>query len=216
MGKKKKKKKTRGRYVLGHSFEFAAMTAGIEKVAGVDEAGRGPLAGPVVAAAVILSPDSASLELADSKKITPKKRERLYGEIIESALAYSIATVSVVAIDDLNIFRAAMQAMKNAVEKLEEKPGLVFVDGPKAPKMDLPVVTLKGGDNLCRSVAAASILAKVFRDRQMLEYEELYPGYGFSRHKGYGTKEHMEALKKLGASPIHRRSFGPVKRALGG
>ena len=182
--------------------------------AGVDEAGRGPLAGPVVAAAVILGPGSSPIGIADSKKLTARKRERLYGEIIDNSIAYNIITIGVVVIDKINIFRATMLAMRDAVEGLPVKPDIVFVDGPAVPVLKLPAVPVIGGDDLCRSVAAASILAKVSRDRQMLEYEELYPGYGFARHKGYGTKEHMESLRRLGPSPIHRRSFGPVKELI--
>jgi len=199
---------------IGQSFEFAALTAGFSRVAGVDEAGRGPLAGPVVAAAVILPSDCCRLKINDSKKLTPKQRERLYDKIMGMAVAARIASVGVVAIDNMNIYRASLLAMKQAVESLDTVPDFVYIDGPAGIDVAIAQLPLVDGDARCFSVAAASILAKVTRDRCMVEYDELYPGYGFASHKGYGTREHFEALRRLGPCPIHRRSFGPVKELL--
>lgn len=199
---------------LGQSLELAAMSLGFRRIAGVDEAGRGPLAGPVVAAAVILDKKASSLGVDDSKKLTPKKRDELYSKIIDSCVSYNIYTMGVVGVDQLNVFKASMHAMKLAIEGMSLLPDFVYIDGPKTPELSIPAQPLVGGDRICMSVAAASILAKVSRDRQMVEYDELYPGYGFAKHKGYGTKDHMEALRKLGPSPIHRRTFGPVKELI--
>jgi ribonuclease HII len=195
---------------LDQSYEFAAMSVGFSRVAGVDEAGRGPLAGPVVVAAVVLGPGCSKIGINDSKKITPKKREILYDLIIEHARAYKIVSVGVVTIDRLNILRATLLGMKTAVLEIPGGADFVYIDGPHGIDMRIPQVPLIDGDARCCSVAAASILAKVARDRQMVEYDDLHPGYGFARHKGYGTKEHLEALRSLGPSPIHRRSFAPV------
>ena len=215
VGKKKKaQRKIKRGASLSQSYELAALSCGFERVAGVDEAGRGPLAGPVVAAAVVLSPECGGLDINDSKKLTPKRRERLYGEIVARAAATKIVSVGVVDVDRMNIYRAAMYAMREAVMGLEPPPGFVYVDGNRRIGVDVAQMALKKGDACCCSIAAASILAKVSRDRQMIEYEELYPGYGFARHKGYGTREHVEALRRLGPSPIHRRSFAPVKELM--
>lgn len=184
-------------------------------VAGVDEAGRGPLAGPVIAAAVILSADQPIEGLKDSKKLTARRREQLAIEIREKAAAYSIASASVEEIDELNILRATLLAMKRAVDGLEPQPTRVLVDGNRAPVLPgVQVKTIIDGDNLEPAIAAASILAKTVRDQLMLDYAEQFPGYGFEKHKGYGTAVHMAALRELGASEIHRRSFAPVARVL--
>lgn len=214
MAKVKKRKRTKASRPC-HSLEIAAKSIGFRAVAGVDEAGRGPLAGPVVAAAVVLPVEAKHLDINDSKKISPKKREKLYSEIIEMAVSWKIVSLGVPAIDSLNIYRAALHAMKEAVTGLEIPADFVYVDGPKTLDIDIPQAAVKSGDAVCFSIAAASILAKVSRDRCMLEYEEIYPGYGFCSHKGYGTKAHLEALEALGPCPIHRRSFGPVKRIRG-
>jgi ribonuclease HII len=210
----KKKRAARGRRGPCQSFEFAARSMGFFNVAGTDEAGRGPLAGPVVAAAVILPTDCAKMKLNDSKKLTPKQRERLYDQILECAVAAKVASLGVVAVDRLNIYRASLLAMKQAVEGLSVRPDFVYIDGPAGIQVDIPQHPLVDGDARCFSVAAASILAKVSRDRQMAEFDELYPGYGFAKHKGYGTRDHFEALWRLGPSPIHRRSFAPVKELM--
>jgi ribonuclease HII len=187
-------------------------------VAGVDEAGRGPLAGPVVAAAVILDPSRPIEGLDDSKKLDAASRERLYDEIIARALSWSVAEVSPADIDRLNVLQATLLGMQRAIETLEVAPSLALVDGNRPPRvsLDCEIRTLVGGDALEPAISAASILAKVTRDRRMLEWHERYPGYGFDRHKGYPTPEHMRALETLGPCPIHRRSFAPVRNAMQG
>lgn len=183
-------------------------------IAGVDEVGRGPLAGDVVAAAVILPKDHGLLGLTDSKKISEKKRELLFDQIIDVADSFSIARASVQEIDELNILHASLLAMKRAVDALTTTPDFVKVDGNKIPNWSYPSEAIVQGDALVEEISAASILAKVTRDREMLELENKYPGYGLAKHKGYPTKLHMAALAELGVSPIHRRSFAPVRRAL--
>jgi len=176
-------------------------------VCGVDEAGRGPLAGDVYAAAVILPPDVCIEGINDSKKLSPKKREKLYDEIIEKAEAFCIASASVEEIEELNILNADMLAMKRAVEGLQKEIDIVLVDGNKAPDVAFKTCPIVKGDASSQSIAAASILAKVARDRYMLELDRLYPQYQFSKHKGYGTKLHYEMIKKYGISKVHRPSF---------
>ena len=183
-------------------------------VAGVDEAGRGPLAGPVVAAAVILDERSPIKGLADSKQLTAARRERLYDEIRAKALCCSVALASVEEIDQLNILQATMLAMRRAVQGLRLKPSKVLVDGNRLPPLDVLAEAIVSGDALVPAISAASILAKVTRDRLLCELHLLHPEYGFDRHKGYGTAQHMQALKKHGALAVHRRSFAPVARAL--
>ncbi|WP_300661232.1 ribonuclease HII [Hydrogenophaga sp.] len=183
-------------------------------VAGVDEAGRGPLAGPVVAAAVILDDLKPIKGLADSKQLTALRRERLYDEIRAKALCCSIAQASVEEIDQLNILQATMLAMRRAVLGLRLKPTKVLVDGNRLPALDVLAEAIVSGDALVPSISAASILAKVTRDRMLCELHQLHPEYGFDRHKGYGTAEHLRALQAHGALPAHRRSFAPVARAL--
>ena len=183
-------------------------------VAGVDEAGRGPLAGPVVAAAVILDDLKPIKGLADSKQLTALRRERLYDEIRAKALCCSIAQASVEEIDQLNILQATMLAMRRAVLGLRLKPTKVLVDGNRLPALDVLAEAIVSGDALVPCISAASILAKVTRDRMLCELHQLHPSYGFDRHKGYGTAEHLRALQTHGALPAHRRSFAPVARAL--
>ncbi|MBK9571373.1 MAG: ribonuclease HII [Rhodoferax sp.] len=183
-------------------------------VAGVDEAGRGPLAGPVVAAAVILDDLKPIKGLADSKKLTAIRRARLFDEIRAKALCCSIAQASVEEIDHLNILQATMLAMRRAVEGLRLKPKLVLVDGNRVPLLDVPAQAIVKGDALVSSISAASILAKVYRDRWCVEFDQQYPQYGFAAHKGYGTAQHLAALRAHGACPEHRTSFGPVKELL--
>jgi ribonuclease HII len=182
-------------------------------VAGVDEAGRGPLAGPVVAAAVILNDKTPIRGLADSKKLTALRRERLYDEIMAHALCCSIAQASVEEIDELNILQATLLAMRRAVQGLRLKPNKVLVDGNRLPPLDVLAEAVVGGDALVPAISAASILAKVTRDRMLLALHEQHPGYGFDRHKGYGTAEHLRALNTLGPLPEHRKSFAPVAQA---
>ena len=180
-------------------------------IAGVDEAGRGPLVGNVVAAAVILDPNNPIMGLADSKKLSEKKRESLYSEIIEKALAYHIAHATPAEIDQLNILHATMLAMKRAVEGLSLQPQFVQVDGNRLPVWNYKAEAIVKGDAKEACISAASILAKVTRDREMAELHMQHPDYGFAQHKGYPTQLHMEQLKRLGPLPCHRRSFGPVK-----
>ncbi|TKB50811.1 ribonuclease HII [Ferrimonas aestuarii] len=188
----------------------------IEMIAGVDEVGRGPLVGDVVTAAVILDPDNPIEGLRDSKKLSEKKREALFVEIQEKALAWHVGRASVAEIDELNILHATMLAMQRAVAGLNVTPTLVRVDGNRCPDFGgLAAEALVKGDDKEPAISAASILAKVVRDREMLELDAQFPDYGFAQHKGYPTKVHLEQLAKLGATPHHRTSFRPVRRALG-
>ncbi|MFC6632198.1 ribonuclease HII [Microbulbifer taiwanensis] len=183
-----------------------------ELLAGVDEVGRGPLAGDVVAAAVILDPARPIEGLADSKKLSEKKREALFDEIHECALCFAVARATVQEIDQLNILHASLLAMRRAVEQLQVQPEFVLVDGNKKPDWHYDCDTVVKGDGRVKAIAAASILAKVTRDREMVKLDRKYPGYGLAGHKGYPTRTHLQALEQLGPSPIHRRSFAPVKR----
>ncbi len=182
-------------------------------IAGVDEAGRGPLAGPVVAAAVILDPRRPIVGLADSKTLKAETREFLAALIRERALAVTVAVVGPEIIDRINILQATLRAMRLAIEQLDPRPLLVRVDGNRAPRVEVPVQTVIGGDRSDRAIAAASIIAKTHRDALMLALHAEYPEYGFDRHKGYGTAAHIEALERLGPTPAHRRSFRPVRQA---
>jgi ribonuclease HII len=184
-------------------------------IAGVDEAGRGPLAGPVVAAAVILDELKPIKGLKDSKVLTAKRREVLFDEIRAKALCCSIAQASVEEIDQLNILHATMLAMRRAVEGLRLTPGKVLIDGNRLPVLRVPAEAVVGGDATVQAISAASILAKVHRDRLCISLDAEHPKYGFAAHKGYSTPEHLEALRLHGASPVHRRSFAPVREALG-
>jgi len=183
-------------------------------VAGMDEAGRGPLAGPVVAAAVILDDERPIAGLADSKKLTALRRERLYDEIRAKALCVSVAEASVAEIDHLNILQASLLAMRRAVEGLRLKPQRVLVDGNQLPVLDVLAEAVVQGDAKVPAISAASIIAKVTRDRWCEQLERDCPGYGFAQHKGYGTPVHLEALRRLGPTPWHRQSFAPVARCI--
>ena len=183
-------------------------------VAGVDEAGRGPLAGPVVAAAVILDPMVRIEGLADSKRLSAPRRAELDLEIRERALSCAVAGVGVDVIDSVNILQATMRAMRDAVARLDPPPEEVLVDGNRCPQLPYPARAVVRGDASVAAISAASILAKVARDREMIEMDRLYPEYGFARHKGYGTRAHRDALLRFGPSPIHRLSFAPVRSAL--
>lgn len=183
-------------------------------VAGIDEAGRGPLAGPVIAAAVILDPARPIAGLADSKTLRPKAREVLDQEIRNKALAWALGRAEVKEIDRLNILRAALLAMRRAVLALPVQPSYAWVDGRDRPALPCPVEAIVRGDSTIASISAASILAKVARDREMEELDRLYPGYGFAQHKGYPTRSHLAVIIKHGVSPVHRRSFAPVRRCL--
>jgi len=187
-------------------FEREEAEKGSFYIAGMDEAGRGPLAGPVVAAAVIMPIDDPIQGVDDSKKLSEKKREKLYDLIREKAIAYKIVAIDEKVIDEINILEATKKAMYACIDSLPIPPDIVLVDAVKL-QAKVPTRSIIKGDALSYSIAAASILAKVYRDRLMYEYEEKYPGYGFLKHKGYGTAEHIAALKKLGPCPIHRKTF---------
>lgn len=188
-------------------YEREAFAQGLQPVCGVDEAGRGPLAGPVCAAAVILPPELIIPGLNDSKKLTDKKRRELYDVIVSRAISYGIAFASEQEIDELNILQATFLAMERAMAQLAPTPALALIDGNRTRDFGLPVRTIVRGDGLSASIAAASILAKVTRDRYMEELDAQYPQYGFAVHKGYGTRRHYDALREYGPSPVHRTTF---------
>lgn len=192
-------------------YEKEARAAGYQLIAGIDEVGRGPLAGPVVSAAVILDENEPIIGLDDSKKLSLKKRSEIFAEIQEKAIAIGIGLVDAKGIDEHNILGATKIAMGEAVDKLEPAADFLLVDAVHL-KNDLPAMVMNQGDSKSNSIAAASIIAKVTRDEMMIDYDELYPGYGFKNNAGYGTKEHMEGLKKQGPCPIHRHSFAPVRK----
>jgi ribonuclease HII len=195
-------------------FEKKATQKGYGDIAGIDEAGRGPLAGPVVSAAVVLTPAFSLSGVTDSKKLTPKKRALLYDKIYTQALSIGIGIVDAVEIDRINILRAALLSMAIAVDNLRPQPGFLLIDGSFNISSDLPQKAIAKGDSLSVSIAAASIIAKVTRDRLMENYHVYYPQFGFPQHKGYPTKAHKEAIRKFGCCPIHRRSFKGVKEYL--
>lgn len=196
-------------------FEKSAEEKGFRSIAGVDEAGRGPLAGPVVAAAVILPPGHLLTGVDDSKKLTAPKREELFSRIQQTAVAFGVGEASATEIDELNIYRAAQLAMERAIEALDPKPDFLLTDAMPLPRLSsIAQKPLVHGDALSASIAAASILAKVTRDRMMVELHREYPAYGFESHKGYGTEEHMRALEEHGLCPEHRLSFAPVAETL--
>lgn len=186
----------------------------VEGIAGTDEVGRGPLAGAVVAAAVILDSNQPIVGLKDSKKLSEKKRESLAEEIKEKAICWCIARAEVEEIDQINILQASLLAMRRAVLGLSVEPRQVLVDGRHCPSLEYPVQAIVKGDSLVPAISAASILAKVARDGEMVALDEIYPGYGLAKHKGYPTATHLAALHRLGPSPIHRRSFAPVRKLL--
>ncbi len=188
-------------------YENAALNSGFEVICGIDEAGRGPLAGPVYAAAVILPKGHIVEGVNDSKKISEKKRDLLFDKIIDECVCYSIGTASEQEIDEINILQATFLAMRRAFAGLEIKPDIALVDGNKKSGLDIAEQTIVKGDSKSANIAAASIIAKVSRDRYMLEMAEKYPEYQFEKHKGYGTKLHYEMLEKYGISPIHRKTF---------
>ena len=183
-------------------------------IAGVDEVGRGPLAGSVVAAAVVLDPDKPIKGLLDSKLLTPERREALDEFIQRRALCFSICEASVAEIDQLNILHASMLAMRRAIESLALEPQLVLIDGNRCPEIDYPCQAIVKGDLHVQAISAASIIAKVYRDRQMVELHKIHPEYGFNRHKGYPTAQHRAAIMEHGVLPLHRTSFAPVRNAL--
>ena len=192
-------------------FEKAAYFNGFTCVAGIDEAGRGPLAGPVMAAAVILPVGLALDDVDDSKKLSPDKREKLFDIIMSQAVSVGVGITGPLEIDRINILQATRAAMLAAVQQLSPQPDYLLIDGISTINSAIPQKTIKKGDSLSLSIAAASIIAKVTRDRLMVEMDSKYPGYGFSGHKGYGSAAHLDAIRKLGPSPIHRMTFGGVK-----
>ncbi len=194
-------------------YENEAHSQGIVWVAGMDEAGRGPLAGPVVAAAVILNPENPVYGVDDSKKLSPKKRAALKTEIEEKAISVGVGIVDVETIDSINILEATKLAMKKAVEALDPQPQLLLIDAVRLKDLPIEQRSIIKGDALSVSIAAASIIAKETRDEMLKAYDELYPEYGFASHKGYGTKQHMDAIRKLGPLPIHRKTF--IKNIIG-
>ncbi len=192
-------------------FEKTAYRSGVTYVAGIDEAGRGPLAGPVTAAAVILPVGLLIKGVDDSKKLNPDKRERLFEIIMAHALSVGVGIMSPAEIDRINILQATRRAMLAAVQQLSPQPDYLLIDGISTIDSDVPQKTIIKGDSLSLSIAAASIIAKVTRDRLMIEMDSTYPGYGFAGHKGYGSAAHLDAIRRLGPSPIHRLTFGGVK-----
>jgi ribonuclease HII len=195
-------------------FERMYHSQGYQKIAGVDEVGRGPLAGAVVAAAVILPKNGIEEELFDSKKISSKKREELYKVIFSKALGVGIGIVGQEEIDLLNIFQATLKAMAQAIQALPISPDFLLIDGLQGPRLSIPQKPIRKGDQLSNSIAAASIVAKVTRDRMMMEWHQKYPQYNFAKHKGYGTKEHRRAIEKFGICELHRKTFRGVKEYL--
>jgi ribonuclease HII len=195
-------------------FEKMYYGRGYQRIAGVDEVGRGPLAGPVVAAAVILPKDGIGEELFDSKKISSKKREELYKIIFSKALGVGIGTIGQEEIDFLNIFQATLKVMALAIGNLPIPPDFILIDGPHGLRLSIPQKPIRKGDQLSNSIAAASIVAKVTRDRMMLECHQKYPQYNFAKHKGYGTKEHRIAIENFGVCELHRKTFRGVKEYL--
>ncbi len=195
-------------------FEKMYYRRGYHRIAGVDEVGRGPLAGPVVAAAVILPRDGIGFQLFDSKQISSRKGEELYPSILEKALGVGIGIIGQEEIDTLNIFQATLKAMIVAIEKLPQLPDFLLIDGTQGLRFSVPQKSIAKGDRLSNSIAAASIVAKVTRDRIMDECHQKYPEYDFAKHKGYGTKEHQQAIKKFGICELHRKSFRGVKEYL--
>ena len=192
------------------TYDNALYENGYRYIAGVDEAGRGPLAGPVVAAAVILNPDITICGINDSKKLSESRREKLYKEIQSFATAWSVGIVSHEIIDRINILQASLEAMKLAILKLPTEPNLIIIDGKYLPNINLPMKALPKGDTLSQSIAAASIMAKVTRDDIMRQLDNIYPNYGFAKNKGYPTVQHLAALNKFGPCEIHRKTFSPV------
>ncbi len=188
--------------------EIQLYKMGAQYICGIDEAGRGPLAGPVVVASVIMPKDSKIEGVNDSKKVSEKKREKLYDEITQNAISWSVAIIDQKQIDDINILNATKKGLTQCIKELKEKPDIIIVDAlEKIDTLGIPYKSIIKGDSKCYSIAAASIIAKVTRDRIMRQWDEVYPQYGFAKHKGYGTAAHIAAIKEYGLCPIHRRSF---------
>ncbi len=192
------------------AFEEEIQAQGFRVIAGLDEAGRGPLAGPVVAAAVVLASTKKMAGIDDSKKLSPEQREKIFSLILQQAAAVGIGVVDAREIDRLNILRASLKAMEQAVQNLPLSPDFLLIDGIHSLTLPLAQRAIPKGDQRCQSIAAASIVAKVTRDRLMLAYHDEYPQYNFARHKGYGTREHLQAIRQYGCCPLHRQSFKPI------
>lgn len=205
--KKKDEALKRERVRLDQMRVYERQNADCTLICGIDEAGRGPLAGPVVAGAVILPADCEILYLNDSKKLSAAKRELLYDEIMEKAQAVGVGMAGPARIDEINILQATYEAMRQAISELGVRPDILLNDAVTIPEVDIPQVPIVKGDAKSVSIAAASIIAKVTRDRLMVKYDEILPGYGFAKHKGYGSAEHIEAIRRLGPTPIHRQTF---------
>ena len=206
--------KERERLSTMYAYERAAASEGRTIVAGVDEAGRGPLAGPVAVAAVILPPECHLPRLNDSKKLSYAVREELFEQVTEHAVSYHVALIGAETIDSINILEATRMGMYEAIASLSPTPDEVLIDAVELPELSIPSKSIIKGDAKTASIAAASILAKVTRDRMMEDYDREYPNYGFAKHKGYGTREHIEAIQKYGVCPLHRKSFEPIKSML--
>ena len=206
--------KERERLHAMYAYERAAAEAGRTIVAGVDEAGRGPLAGPVAVAAVILPQECHLPRLNDSKKLSAAVREALYDEIVNAAISYHVTLIDAETIDRMNILQATRMGMYEAIDALSPTPDEVLIDAVELPKLTMPSNSIIKGDAKSASIAAASILAKVTRDHLMEQYDTEYPNYGFAKHKGYGTQEHIDAIRKYGVCPIHRKSFEPIRSML--
>lgn len=200
--------------MAGCTYEISLWEQGFRYIAGCDEAGRGPLAGPLVVAAVILPANYINNKFDDSKKLSEKKREELFEEIIKVAISYKIIILDEKMVDQLNVYQASKYAMIQAIQQLSICPDFVLTDAMKLGSVSYPFLDIIKGDQLSQTIAAASILAKVTRDQMMIKYDEVYPQYGFAQHKGYGTKKHLEALKTNGICPIHRLTFEPVKKCI--
>lgn len=211
--KQEKEKQALQQHEEIQAYEQDLFQKGYHFIAGLDEAGRGPIAGPVVAAAVILPKEHSLIGLTDSKKLSKKQRDFFYEEIKKQAISYSVQEIDVETIDEINIYQASKRAMQLAVEGLSIEPDYLLVDAMHIP-LNIEQTSLIKGDQKSLSIAAASVLAKVTRDQMMSEWDQTYPGYGFSAHSGYGTPTHLEAMKQQGVTPIHRRSFQPVKDLL--
>jgi ribonuclease HII len=205
------RKPIRSDFCLSCRFEEEAFGTGARRIAGIDEAGRGPLAGPVVAAAVVMPRQLTIFGLNDSKLVSPKKRERIFNEIQVKAMATGVGIITPETIEEINIYEATRLAMARAVAQITPPPDYLLIDGPISLDLEISQRSIVKGDRLCTSVAAASIIAKVTRDRIMIELHEKYPMYGFAAHKGYGTQAHREALKRYGPCPVHRMSFKGVR-----
>ncbi len=195
------------KHITALTFERELWQTGKRFVAGVDEAGRGPLAGPVVAAAVVFPREFIIDGIKDSKTLSEKKRTDLFEQIHLKALSIGVGSVDHILIDEINVLNATFKAMHKAIDELEPAPEHLLVDGPYFPELNIPASKIVDGDSKCFTIAAASIIAKVIRDKMMIEYDKIYPQYGFAKHKGYGTEEHIEAIRKYGFCEIHRKSF---------